>query len=367
MHDFANPLRSLMYPRACRTRRVSTWNTDGNNTDFWTLGDDETRTLAEIPGAGIITHIWMTTHAKAGAQAWPRGALLRMSWDGQDRPSVEVPLGDFFGVGHGMVRRWQSLPLNMTANYDPRGGEPGTTAFNSWWPMPFSDGAKIELVNEGGIGHIYFYIDYEEHDALPEGADLRFHAHWRRECPCDGWRDPYTPNHGPVVDSTPNLDGRGNYVVLETEGRGHFVGCNLSIDNQRGSWWGEGDDMVWVDDDFDEDGSTKWPPTLHGTGTEDYFNHAYGMQDIPDGLYHGVSLFEPQDPLKDPWKGRFTCYRFHIADPIVFQRRIKFTIEHGHANARSDDWSSTAYWYQTLPTPPLPPVPPYRERLPIEP
>ncbi len=351
-------LRDLITPRHCRTRRVSSWDKAGGNRDWWPIEPGEAKTLADLSGPGLITHLWMTSGAKEGRSAWTRRVRLRIYWDGQETPSVDAPIGDFFGCGHGLVRRWQSIAMDMTGNEMP---EFQTTAFNCWLPMPFQKSARVELLNDGdGINVIYFYVDYEEYDPGVLPADsLYFHAHFRRECPTDGWKDKFTPNHGDPVDSTSNLDGSGNYVLLETTGRGHYIGCNVSIHNQTGSWWGEGDDMIFIDGDAQ--------PTINGTGTEDYFGHAYGMQPIPNGLYHGVSVFAPDDPKGDLWRGKTTCYRWHIPDPIVFQKSIKVTIEHGHANARSDDWSSVAYWYQTLPTPPLPPLPEPRLRLPVEP
>jgi hypothetical protein len=134
-----------------------------------------------------------------------------------------------------------------------------------------------------------------------------------------------------------DLTGDHNYVILETTGAGHYVGCNLSVFHRQGSWWGEGNDMIFVDDD-------QWPPSLHGTGTEDYFNHAWGMQKNAYP-YHGAIIHESDVP------GYSVNYRFHVGDPIRFNERIRVSIEHGHANHLSDDWASTAYWYQTLPSP----------------
>lgn len=355
-------LRDLMRPRNCRTRRVSSWDKTGGNRDNHPIEAGEAKVIADIQGPGIITHIWMTSGAKNGISHWTRRVRIRIYWDDEENPSVDAPFGDFFGCGHGLVKRWQSIAMDMTGQEDPFSVAHNTSAFNCWLPMPFHKRARIEVVNDGdGIGIIYFYVDYEEYDpnTLPDDL-LYFHAHFRRECPTDGWKDKFTPNHGDPVDSTPNLDGNGNYVLLDTVGRGHYIGCNVSIHNQTGSWWGEGDDMIFIDGDE--------APTINGTGTEDYFGHAYGMQHIPDGLYHGVSVFVPDNPdSPDLWRGKTTCYRWHIADPIVFQKSIRVTIEHGHANARSDDWSSVAYWYQTLPAPVLPPVPEAKYRLPVEP
>ncbi|MBV9673575.1 MAG: DUF2961 domain-containing protein, partial [Verrucomicrobia bacterium] len=181
----------------------------------------------------------------------------------------------------------------------------------------------------------YFYIDYELYrESLPESVAY-FHAHWRRENPCNGWA-PGLQVNSPEVNIA-HLDADGNYVVLETEGQGHYVGCNLSVTHFQGSWWGEGDEMIFIDDD-------NWPPSLHGTGSEDYFNHAWGMQNNAF-LMNGSSLHESIIP------GYQVSYRFHLADPIHFRKRIAVTLEHGHGNHLSDDWSSTAYWYQSLPSP----------------
>jgi hypothetical protein len=130
------------------------------------------------------------------------------------------------------------------------------------------------------------------------------------------------------------------------------VGCNLSVAHFQGSWWGEGDEMIFIDED-------TWPPSLHGTGSEDYFNHAWGMQDNAF-LMNGSALHESIIP------GYQVSYRFHLADPIHFNRRIAVTLEHGHANHLADDWSSTAYWYQTLPSP-IKPILPVDARLPASP
>ncbi len=345
--ELTNPLRGLIFARDARSKRISSWDRTGANADRWILEPGEARTIADIAGAGCINHIWMTSSSEE--PAWPRRVLIRMYWDDQESPSVEVPMGDFFGVGHGELAQWESMPLNMT--HHPSGR--ASSAFNCWWPMPFATRARIEVVNEGEVARpLYFYVDYEEYDRPIEDA-LYFHACWRRENPCDGYAEPGTMFAERKINELPNLDGTGNYLILEAEGRGHYVGCNLSIDNRDGDWWGEGDDMIFIDGD-------TWPPSLHGTGTEDYFCHAYGMQDVR-GLYAGTSYFGG-DPLT--WKGKWTVYRFHIPDPIIFHERIRVTIEHGHANHRRDDYSSTAYWYQTLPHRPFEPILPVDKRLP---
>jgi hypothetical protein len=348
-----SPLSDLPRLRDWRRRRASSWDRSGGNADFWVLGPGETRPLAEVAGPGCIRHIWMTLASRE--EHYARRSLLRVFWDGEATPSVEVPTGDFFGVGHGIVKEFTSLPLTMS----PQDG----CAFNSFFPMPFASGARVEMTNEGERHLIvYFYLDYEEHDAPPEALG-RFHAHWRRQNPTAGWGDParrfdQNPEYRGEVWKTPNLDGKDNYVILEARGRGHYVGCNLNIDcfqREKNDWYGEGDDMIFIDGD-------TWPPTLHGTGTEDYFNTAWSPRTEFSAPYHGITLYSGTPEW--PWGGKNSMYRFHIEDPVYFQKSIRVTIEHGHANHLSNDYSSTAYWYQEEPHAPFPAMLPVEKRLP---
>ncbi|GAB2022865.1 hypothetical protein RyT2_19390 [Pseudolactococcus yaeyamensis] len=219
---------------------------------------------------------------------------------------------------------------------------------NCYFPMPFNKKAKIEIINENELPFaLYYYVDYELYkEELPEDT-VYFHSQWTRNNPNNGWGNDLQTN-SPDVQNIANLTGDDNYVVLETEGKGHYVGCNLSVNHFQGSWWGEGDDMIFID------GETT--PSINGTGTEDYFSFAWGMQKN-HFLYNGTIIHEADMP------GYTVAYRFHIADPIHFSEKIKVTIEHGHANHLSDDWSSTAYWYQTLPSPILS-ILPVDERIP---
>ena len=141
-----------------------------------------------------------------------------------------------------------------------------------------------------------------------------------------------------------------NYLILEARGRGHYIGCNLSVTNFQGTWWGEGDDMIWVD-------GYKWPPDLHGTGSEDYLGQAWGMQPN-DFLRNGTSIFERDT------RGYQTSYVFHVENPVRFQREIKATIEHGHGNHLCNEMSSVAYWYAAEPGR-VAGVPPVKKRAPV--
>jgi len=282
-----------------------------------------------------------------------------MYWDNEKSPSVEVPLGDFFGVGHGAVGSFFSLPLSMYV-----ADSPTRPARNCWFAMPFANGARLELVNESQSLYVhYFYVDYEEHDSIPDDVG-RFHAQWRRENPTK-----------PVAKASEaaeikNTTGTENYVILDARGRGQYVGCVLSVQALSPGWFGEGDDMVFVDDEIGEDGSLRWPPSIHGTGTEDFMNFSYEfpVRDTAYGLYHGVSL--PGAAHQGQWgtlsgkTNQWSVYRFHIQDPIPFKRRIAVTCEHGHGNDRADDWSSVAYWYQLEPHAEFPKMPQVPGRLP---
>ncbi len=340
------PLSGIQVLRNVRTRRSSSYDRTGGNRDACPIAPGGSLVLADIKGAGRITHIWFTIGSWEDQKHYMRNLVLRAWWDGENTPSIEVPVGDFFGMGHSRVQSYQSLPFNTSTS---GGKDNNFSAFNCYWPMPFGSRAKLVIDNEGHapIGSFYYYIDYEEHDDISEDEG-RFHAQWRRLNPCPGRED------GRENSDEPNLDGRDNYVILEAKGQGHYVGCNYSVHNLHGGWWGEGDDMIFID------GET-WPPSLHGTGSEDYFGHAWGMQDN-HGPYNGVSLHIPG--ASHALGERITVYRYHIQDPVHFAKSIRVTIEHGHANARSDDVSSTAYWYQAEPHTKFPALPSAGERLP---
>jgi len=340
-----------------KTGRYSSWDTSGRNSDAWTIEPGEARVLADIRGPGQITHIWMTQ------QNHYRECLIRITWDNAKHPSVICPLGDFFGLGHGIVASYQSLLFSASARW-PYQFNKGC-ALSCYVPMPFRERAVIELVNESQEAHFqYFYVDYETMDEMPEEAG-RFHAEFRRANPFRGWG----PEIAAEKTDTPlnHIVNKGrtawdnNYVILETRGRGHYLGCNLSVTNFRGDWWGEGDDMIWVD-------GYKWPPDLHGTGSEDYLNHAWGMQDNAF-LRNGSSIFGGRNsivPFSPPWLiGDYqTSYVFHVENPVRFQKEIKVTIEHGHGNQLANEMSSVAYWYAEQPARAAEP-PPVRKRMPV--
>jgi len=326
-----------------RTGRFSSWDTSGRNADSWTIAPGETRVLADIAGPAQITHLWMTQGN------YYRECLLRITWDNAAFPSVVAPLGDFFGLGHGIVSSYQSA-LFTASTARPNQFNQGC-ALNCYVPMPFRERCVVELVNESDQPHRqYFYVDYETLEEVPEDAGY-FHAEFRRANPFGGWAHEITVNT-PLANAV-NVERQAwasNYVIMESRGRGHYLGCNLSVTNFQGTWWGEGDDMIWVD-------GYKWPPDLHGTGSEDYLNQAWGMQDNAF-MRNGSSIFEGNT------KGYQTSYVFHLENPVRFQKEIKVTIEHGHANHLANEMSSVGYWYLDKPGKVAAP-PPVAQRLPV--
>ena len=318
--DGQDLLEKLGHRQDFVSKRVSSYDRTGGNKDSLTIEPGATAILADIKGPGAIHHIWVTIAAEP---FYGRKIVLRMFWDGEAAPSVEAPIGDFFGVGHGLNRNLSSLPIACSSEGRAR---------NCYWSMPFRSGAKITVTNEGSqaVPAFYYYIDYRELPALPADTPT-FHAQYRQETPCASG---------------------GNYLLLDAVGRGHYVGCNLSVLQRAMGWWGEGDDMIFVD------GEDKL--SLHGTGSEDYFSDAWGMRE-DENLFYGCPLQEEDFQAGS----KVTVFRFHIPDPISFQKSIRVTIEHGHANDRSDYFSSVAYWYQAEPHKAFPALAPVRERLPF--
>jgi hypothetical protein len=356
-------LASLAVLRDFRRERLSSWDRTGGNRDFVIVAPGARVELGRIEGAGCVKHVWVTTMAIQPEEHELCSLVLRMWWDGEASPSVEVPLGDFFGVGFGLRRNFVSLPLQMSPE-DGRG-------MNCWFPMPFADGARFEIENQGSATRIfYFYVDYEAYRALEPNV-ARFHAWWNRLPRAAGtarekgygeadYATIQARLKGPWAE--PNLDGAKNYVLLDVRGRGQYVGCVMNVDvheRQLNDWYGEGDDMIFIDQD--EAGASP-TPRLHGTGTEDYFNTAFCPTQEYAAPYHGLTVYSGTKEW--PWGGKNSMYRFHVEDPVRFERSLRVTIETGHDNALANDYSSTAYWYQLGRTDPLPALPPVAERLP---
>jgi hypothetical protein len=326
--------------KSYQSRRISSWDRTGKNSDCLTIEAGATAELARIEGAGIIKHIWITI--SCADPMVRRNAVLRMYWDGEAAPSVESPIGDFFGQGWGEKYSLISLPLAAS----PKDGN----ALNCYFAMPFANGALVNVENQSDkpIDAFYYYVDYEKHKSIDVGLG-RFHALWNRELtePLPGGENEW----GVLGPQEANSDAAGNYVIAEIEGKGHFVGVNYYVDNPSPMWYGEGDDMWFIDGE-------KWPPSLHGTGTEDFFNSSW----CPKEVYMHPLFGYPRVNGETGWLGRTHCYHFFLEAPIAFEKSLKATIEHGHNNCLTLDLVTTAYWYQQEPHKAFPKLRPKEER-----
>ncbi len=328
--------------RKYKARRSSSWDRTGGNADAVPVEPGDAATLLDVQGAGVVTHIWFTINSEDPHHL--KNLVLRAWWDGESSPSIEAPIGDFYGLGLGEYFLYQSA---LTAVAPQK-------ALNAYFKMPFASAAKITLSNEGPerTNSLYYAVDYVALPALPDDLG-RFHAQYRQAAPCKGWTGDWTSNGDPLVNDKKNLNGEGNYVFLEAAGRGHFLGVTHAVEQNQEGWFGEGDDMIFIDGD---------PlPTINGTGSEDYYNGAWDFGGQPFAYLHNGAPY-----IVDPERigGRYCLYRWHTESPIAFEKSIRVTIEHGHANCRSDDFYSVAYWYQTEPHAAFPPLPPAKERLP---
>ncbi|MEX2394386.1 MAG: glycoside hydrolase family 172 protein [Actinomycetota bacterium] len=341
MHPFADLYRK----RTARSHRASSWDRTGANDDWVRIEGNSTFTLMEHEGAGCVTHIYCAM-ILADLRDY-RNAILRCFWDSSDTPSVEVPLGDFFAVTHGRIREFSSAFVSVNPGFGSSHG------LNAYFPMPFATGARIEIVNRGDVaiggplGGFWYHVEYETFDELPEDAH-RFHACYRQERPTTAVGD--EPNV--TLHRATNLDGAENYVALDTTGEGRMVGLVLEVENKQGPvWYGEGDDMVFIDGE-------AWPPSIHGTGSEEIFGGGACPSISYAGLYSGFHLVD-----STAYDGLVGSYRWYVPDPIHFSSEIRWTIEHGHANNFANDYASVAYWYQS-PEAALPELPPAAEMLP---
>ncbi|MCG6140102.1 DUF2961 domain-containing protein [Leptospira bourretii] len=320
---------SLWKEKTYRNQRISSADPTNGNDDFTKIPKKQTVTIAEIKSRGVIKHIWMTLASKDPMAR--KNAVIRMYWDNHPHASVEVPLGEFFGQGWGEEYIMNSAPLVAA----PKKGK----SMNSYFPMPFESGARIEIENESeeDISNFYFYIDYEEWKE-PLNSNLRFHAQWSRSVTKPNTTNGKENEWGLLGETEKTVFKKENYFsVLETEGKGQFVGLNLYVDSPTPLWYGEGDDLIFIDGNQTE-------ANLKGTGTEDVFNTAWSPKEIFMHPYFGY----PRVSDSVGWLGRTHLYRFWVESPIRFEKNFLFLLEHGHANSLTLDLIAVAYWYQGL-------------------
>jgi len=294
--------------------RVSSNNPDlDSNDDSLRPIPGQTVVLADLTGPGLGTHIWLTV--AANEYAWPRLLRLRVYYDGSSTPSVDAPIGDFFGVGHGLERPLSSLLVRDSSSGRSR---------NSYWPMPFRQRCKITVTNEGRrrVSNLYYQVDWQKMPSLPAGTGY-FHARYRQALPAA---------MGKPLE------------ILNVKGRGHYVGTVFSVVQVGAGWFGEGDDFFYVDG--------KKKADIEGTGTEDYFNDAWSFR-VTEGPYTGVTIADGTGT-----GARMSAYRWHAVDPIPFTTSLRFDIEHagwtyaadGSVRSafeeRPDLFSTVAFWYQ---------------------
>jgi len=313
-----------------------------------TVKQGETSVLADIDGPGYISSIWVTVPEKTSDGLFTlRNLVLRMYWDDESVPSVEVPLGDFFCNGFGRYCEVNSYPIVV----NPTGG------MNCYFKMPFRKRAQITITNEhaGDIGGFFYQINYSLVDDVPTHSAY-FHARWNREKVTSIGKD---------------------YVILDNvHGQGHYIGTYIGIARLERWWYGEGEVKVYLD------GDKEWP-TICYTGLEDYFGGAWGFREMEKSTvqykqystpFLGHPFYSKSDhTLTDEWGTDAVpmdgLYRWHILDPIRFESNFKVTIqqiglnEHGLVE-RADDMTSVAYWYQCEPHTPFAPILPAKDRVP---
>jgi D-arabinan exo alpha-(1,3)/(1,5)-arabinofuranosidase (non-reducing end) len=335
-------LTALTRPHDYIQHRSSSYDRSGGNADARPIAPAATLTLLDEPGPGVLTHIWITIASPDEYHL--KQLVLRIYWDGESTPSVESPVGDFFGLGLGEYYLYQSAPLSVGAD----------KALNSFFVMPYQKHARITVTNDGPdkVDSFYFNIDYRSCSKPLPADTLYFHAQYRQATPAHGWTNDWTSNGDPKVNDRPNLSGEDNYVWLDARGQGHYVGVTMSILQNQDGWWGEGDDMFFVD------GEPR--PSINGTGSEDYFLGAWGF----GSHSFGYDLYGAPVKGSERAGSRTSVYRFHLDSPIPFTKSLRATIEHGHANHRSDNFFSVAYWYQSEPHAPFPALPPVNDRIP---
>ena len=303
----------LTQQQAYTWHQASSSESTGANYDFRTVNPGETVAVLDVDGPGAVTHLWFTI---GGSEPYLlKRVVLRMYWDGEENPSVETPIGDFFGLGTGVYYTWPSEMLSVGNG----------RALNSFFPMPFRRHTRITVTNEGKmpVSNLYYNIDYRTQPHPLPADTLYFHAQYRQAQPNPGWTNQWYGNGGPLVNYQRNIIGKDNYVWFEAKGHGQCVGVTMSVLQNQDGWWGEGDPMFFIDD-------ATLP--VAGTGAEDYFLGAWGLvRPFPTSYMERRRwaprwqeadrastdfIWTPRSRLQNIWRSRLST-GMPIIDPIT--------------------------------------------------
>ncbi len=322
--------QDLSSPKEFRSFRASSTDPTGHNGDARPIAPGQTITVADVHGHGRFTHIWFTIAAQDEDHL--RELVLRMTWDDASRPAVECPLGDFFAQGPGKYVEYRSAPVSVG----------GSMALNCYWPMPFSKHAVVTVTNEGKgqVYACYYNLDYRL-DNRAESRPLYFHTQYRNDFPA--------PVGSPLT-------------ICETKGSGHFVGTIVTVQANSDGWWGEGNDIWYVD------GSAQ--PTITGTGSEDYFCGAWDFGHAFQTPFFGVTYYDNGKFGGEKRGIQNTVYRWHIQDPVAFTKSLRFNLEHGSSGGNEDrkpytnNYTTVGLYYVDHPEGDGPALRPYPDRVP---
>lgn len=313
-----------------RTMKVSSADPTGKNADARHIDSGQTLVLADIQGAGRFTHLWITIAAQSEDHL--RELVLRMTWDDAASPAVECPVGDFFAQGPAKYVEFHSAPVSVG----------GQMALNCYWPMPFRKHAVITVTNEGpkAVNAFYYNFDYRLDKRVPKDVGY-FHSQYR--------------NYFPAPKGTP-------LSICDVKGNGSYVGTVVTVLANSDRWWGEGDD------NFTIDGAAT--PQISGTGTEDYFNGAWDFGHTFQTPYFGVTYYDNAAFGGEKRGIQNTVYRWHLLDPVAFNKSLLFTLEHGRGGWDEDreplrnSYTTLALYYVDHPEGDIAPIKKYKDRVP---
>jgi hypothetical protein len=319
-------LDQLADKKEFRSLRSSSTDPNHHNGDSRRLDPGQSLTLLDVKGSGRITHFWFTIAPPSGVPL--RELVLKMTWDDAPKPAVECPIGEFFAQGFAHYVEFTSDPVVIGSS----------RSLNCYWPMPFAKHALVTIENQGDvrIDALYFNIDYRLDRHAPR--DIRyFHTQYHTYFPAPEGKD---------------------LTLLDTVGKGHYVGCNISVLANSSGWWGEGNDKFYID------GDTK--PTIEGTGSEDYFCGAWDFGKSFWTAYFGVPFY-----MGERRGDMTTCYRWHIKDPVAFDKSLRMDLEHGRGGPDdtrkpfTNHYVTVAYYYLDKPSDDSPSIPPLNARIPV--